>query len=128
MTVAVIFSSTRTPGVDEEYEAMAVEMDALAAAQPGYLGHESARGADGFGITVSYWVDDQAARDWKQVAQHLQAQRLGRERWYVVLSGGGRRRDPRVRLQYEQSRAPRTQTSPVISSVGALRLGSALNQ
>ena len=82
MTVAVIFSSTRTPGVDEEYEGMAVEMDALAAAQPGYRGHESARGADGFGITVSYWVDDQAARDWKQVAQHLQAQRLGRERWY----------------------------------------------
>ena len=82
MPVAVIFTSTRTPGFDQEYAAMAAEMDALAAAQPGYLGHESARGADGFGITVSYWTDDTAARAWKWVTRHLEAQRLGREQWY----------------------------------------------
>lgn len=78
--VAVIFTSTRTPG-DEGYAAMATAMDALAAAQPGYLGVESAR--DGLGITVSYWRDEVAARAWKGVAAHVVAQRRGRERWYA---------------------------------------------
>ena len=50
----VCFSSTRTDG-DHGYGAMADEMVRLAALQPGYLGVESARGADGFGITNSYW-------------------------------------------------------------------------
>jgi heme-degrading monooxygenase HmoA len=56
-------------------------MEALARVQPGYLGIESAR--DRVGITVSYWVDEDDARAWKQVARHLVAQRLGRERWYL---------------------------------------------
>ncbi|MGJ4748930.1 antibiotic biosynthesis monooxygenase family protein, partial [Leptospira sp. SA-E8] len=45
---AVIFSSRRTPG-DAGYGDMAERIVALAAQQPGYLGMESVRGADGFG-------------------------------------------------------------------------------
>ncbi len=77
--VAVIFTSLRTPG-DNGYAAMSEAMDRLAAEQPGYLGIEAAR--EGVGITVSYWADEASARAWKQVAAHLGAQRLGRERWY----------------------------------------------
>jgi heme-degrading monooxygenase HmoA len=77
--VAVIFTSTRTDG-DNGYDAMADAMAELAARQPGYLGMESAR--EDVGITVSYWRDEQAALAWKQVAAHVGAQRLGRERWY----------------------------------------------
>ena len=55
-------------------------MEELAREQPGYLGIESARG--GVGITVSYWVDAEAARAWKAVAEHRGAQRLGRAQWY----------------------------------------------
>ena len=51
---AVIFSSL-LKGSDEGYGAMAEAMDRTAAQQPGYLAHESARDADGTGITVSYW-------------------------------------------------------------------------
>lgn len=61
---------------------MATEMEQLASVQLGYLGLESARGADGFGITVSYWADEASARAWKNVARHLEAQRLGQTRWY----------------------------------------------
>ena len=50
---AVIFSSRRTDG-DNGYGDMADRMLALAAEQPGFLGAESTRGIDGFGITVSY--------------------------------------------------------------------------
>jgi heme-degrading monooxygenase HmoA len=77
--VAVIFTSLRTEG-DAGYAAMSERMNALAAEQPGYLGIEAAR--DGLGITVSYWVDEDAARAWKQVVAHLLAQQRGRDVWY----------------------------------------------
>jgi heme-degrading monooxygenase HmoA len=86
--VAVIFASVRLAdgslgSVDEAgYGEMADRMDALSRQQPGYLGIDSARGADGLGITVSYWATEADAVAWKQVADHLGAQRLGRERWY----------------------------------------------
>jgi heme-degrading monooxygenase HmoA len=78
---AVIFTSSRTAG-DHGYAAMADAMDELALQQPGNLGAESARGADGLGITVSYWQDEASIKAWKAVASHLAAQKLGRERWY----------------------------------------------
>jgi len=78
---AVVFTSTRTSG-DHGYARMAERMDALAAEQPGYLGHESAR-SDDVGITVSYWVDEEAAAAWKRVAEHVVAQRGGQTTWYT---------------------------------------------
>jgi heme-degrading monooxygenase HmoA len=77
---AVIFTSLRG-GEDPDYARTADEMERLASEQPGYLGIESVREAD-VGITVSYWTDAAAARDWKAVAEHRVAQRLGRDRWY----------------------------------------------
>ena len=79
---AVIFSSRRTPG-DSGYAAMAERMVELAARQPGFLGVESVRGEDGFGITVSYWRDEQAIAAWKAEVEHVAAQRLGMRNWYA---------------------------------------------
>lgn len=78
---AVIFSSHRKDG-DEGYAQMAAHMEELAATMPGFIGVESARGADGFGITVSYWESEEAIANWKRNAEHQIAQRRGRERWY----------------------------------------------
>jgi heme-degrading monooxygenase HmoA len=79
--VAVIFSSLRAEG-QEDYAAVAERMLELAQAQPGFLGVESARDAKGFGITVSYWADEAAALAWRAQGEHLEAQRMGRERFY----------------------------------------------
>ena len=79
--VAVIFTARRTQG-DQGYAAMADEMEALARTQPGFLGIESARGADGFGITVSYWRDEESVRAWKEVGRHRTAQAAGKAKWY----------------------------------------------
>lgn len=76
---AVIFSNHRTEG-DQGYAAMADRMMELAQQQPGFLGIESVR--DELGITVSYWESLESIRNWKSCAEHLQAQELGRERWY----------------------------------------------
>ena len=78
---AVIFTSRRVPG-DEGYSAMADRMLELAAQQTGFLGVESVRGADGVGITVSYWSSQESIREWKLVAEHVAAQELGRSQWY----------------------------------------------
>jgi len=59
---------------------MADRMLALAEGQPGFLGVESAR--EEVGITVSYWQSLEAIRNWKQHAEHLLAQELGRQQWY----------------------------------------------
>ncbi len=80
---AVIFSSLRTPG-DAGYSAMSERMVALAQAQPGYLGMESAR--EDVGITVSYWTDLESIRAWKTNAEHLQAQALGHQQWYSAFT------------------------------------------
>lgn len=80
--VAVIFSNVQRADI-QGYGAMAARMEALAAEQPGYLGFEGSRTPDGLGVAVSYWVDTGAAAAWKLVAEHADAQQLGRDRWYA---------------------------------------------
>jgi len=76
---AVIFTSIRTD-LDENYQEMANLMVDLASKQVGFLGMETARSA--IGITVSYWNDLEAIREWKQQVDHQMAQKMGREVWY----------------------------------------------
>ncbi len=80
---AVIFTSLRT-GVDGGYGETAEAMERLAREQPGFLGVESAR--SGLGITVSYWKDLDSIAAWKRNAEHLVAQRMGREAWYSAFA------------------------------------------
>src|SRR3546814_15719303 len=65
---AVVFSSLRRGGDDDGYVAAAGRTVELAREQPGFLGGESTRGADGFGITVSYWESEEAIRAWPRPA------------------------------------------------------------
>ena len=82
---AVIFTSQRAAG-DAAYAAMADRMVELARRQPGFLGVESARSHDGFGITVSYWTSEDAIRGWRAHVDHLAAQEAGRSTWYTQYS------------------------------------------
>jgi heme-degrading monooxygenase HmoA len=84
--VAVIFTSVM--GTDTEGYAEADErLERLATQQPGYLGIESVRDpATRLGITVSYWRTEADATAWKRVAEHAEAQRTGRERWYETYA------------------------------------------
>lgn len=83
--VVVIFRSLRTDVV-EGYGEAAAQMASLVTDQPGYLGHWSARDADGRGVTLSYWTDDESARAWKQIAEHLAVQSLGAQQWYEAYA------------------------------------------
>jgi heme-degrading monooxygenase HmoA len=79
---AVIFSSLRNADDEAGYAAAAQRMLDLAAQQPGFLGAESARGTDGFGITVSYWASERDISAWKHQAEHAATRAHGRRHWY----------------------------------------------
>src|SRR3569623_2147460 len=79
---AVIFTSQRTEG-EAGYGAMAQRMDEMVRQQPGFLGVDSVRGADGVGITVSYWESEEAIRRWKANEKHQAAQDGGKRTWYA---------------------------------------------
>lgn len=78
---AVIFTALRTPQ-EAGYAQTADRMLELAAQQPGYLGVEHVRDAQGFGITVSYWNSLEAIRQWRHHAEHRLAQEQGARVWY----------------------------------------------
>ncbi len=59
---------------------MSQKMLDLASIQPGFLGVESAR--EEMGITVSYWKDVGSINIWKENIDHVEAQKLGRNKWY----------------------------------------------
>lgn len=76
---AVIFSSINTQDATD-YSEMADKMVELAHKQNGFLGIESARNE--FGITVSYWRDLAAIKNWRENAEHSIAREKGRKDWY----------------------------------------------
>lgn len=80
---AVVFTSLRNDADPEGYGEAAEQMVRLAAAQPGYLGVESVRGADGVGITVSYWRTEADILAWKHHMEHAAVRNRGRRDWYT---------------------------------------------
>src|ERR1700753_2036021 len=80
---AAIFSSVRAVGDDESYGVMGERMAMLAMQQPGFIGFElGAETPERFSVFVSYWRTDTDIKNWKAIGEHLEAQHLGRERWY----------------------------------------------
>jgi heme-degrading monooxygenase HmoA len=99
---AVIFSSQQSRTGDDEYALTAEKMSELAARQPGFLGIETVHGANGLGITISYWESEEAIAAWKTDAEHLAAQQRGKRDWYEHYEV----RVARVERAYSWSRTP----------------------
>lgn len=78
----VVIFRARARVLDAEYSAMAAQMRALALEQFGCLDFIAVTEGEQE-IALSYWPDEANIRAWKQHADHLMAQKLGRERWYA---------------------------------------------
>ena len=77
---AVIFHA-EVAQFDDEYFAMAKRMRERAIAEYGCL--DFVANTEGTReIAISYWPSLEHIRRWKQDAGHLQAQQLGKSRWY----------------------------------------------
>ena len=78
----MIFVSQRAAADAQGYASAAQAMVRAAEKFPGYRGIHSVRGADGVGITISYWENEDAARAWKADAAHTAIREQGRATWY----------------------------------------------
>lgn len=85
-TIAVIFNARRTDADEEGYRDAAERMVELAQQQDGFCGIDSVRDESGFGITVSYWRDEAAAKAWRDNADHTSIREAGRGKWYSEYS------------------------------------------
>ena len=78
----VVIFRAKVRQFDADYSAMAARMRELAFSQFGCLGFTATTEGDQE-IAVSYWPDEASIRAWKQHTEHLDAQQLGRDRWYT---------------------------------------------
>lgn len=78
---AAVFTSVRIDD-DGAYAETAERMEELVKDIPGYLGMDYARSPGGLAITVGYFRDADAIREWSGHAEHRAAQRRGRAEWY----------------------------------------------
>lgn len=83
---AVIFTAIFSGREEAEYAETAEAMVTLAHTMPGFLGYESAQGEGGLEITVSYWESEDAIRAWRRQADHIAAQKRGREAFYSAYT------------------------------------------
>lgn len=76
----VIFRAT-VRQLDPEYSAMAARMRELALTRFGCIEfHALMEGKQE--VALSYWPDEDSILAWRQHPEHIEAQRLGRTRWY----------------------------------------------
>ena len=78
----VIFTSQHTNVNWEEYEATSTKMVEFAQEIPGFLGIESVRNEDGFGIRSVYWKDNESIDSWRNHGKQKKAKKRGRVIWY----------------------------------------------
>ncbi len=76
---AVIFTSLLSEKTNG-YDQMAEIMETLAKQQSGFIGIDSVK--EELGITISYWETLEDIKNWKANLDHLEAQILGKEKWY----------------------------------------------
>ncbi len=83
MFVVIFRAKARILALDAEYAQTAARLRDLALREHGCLEFTSL--TDGSEeIALSYWPDEESVRAWKRHADHVMAQRLGRERWYAT--------------------------------------------
>jgi len=74
---AVIFTTMRVNDPNDGYAEMSERLEKMVCDQLGYIGMESVREKDGFGITVCYWTDEASITNWKNNLEHQDAQEKG---------------------------------------------------
>lgn len=80
--VTIIFRSRLRAENEAEYGQVAARIAALARTMPGLIDFKTFAADDGERVTLAEFDTLDNARFWGENAEHLEAQRLGRERFY----------------------------------------------
>jgi heme-degrading monooxygenase HmoA len=78
-----VFRSRLNPDHVDEYNQLAPEMSAAAAAMPGYISHKSFTADDGERVTIVEFADQESHRGWASDPRHRSAMAKGRDRLYL---------------------------------------------
>lgn len=78
----VVIFKARGKTLDQEYSETAAQLRDMALTEFGCLEFHAVDDGEQE-IALSYWPDEESIRRWKQQADHLIAQRHGREKWYL---------------------------------------------
>ena len=81
----VVVFRAKVRSLDGQYESVAARMRELALTQFGCIEFHSVSESP-YEIALSYWPDEESIKAWRAHPEHLEAQRLGRERWYESYS------------------------------------------
>ena len=77
----VVFTSQRT-AIDDGYSELNDDLYQEALTFDGYIGAETLRNAEGYGVAVLYWRDMESIQAWARYAKHIRAKQGGKDRWY----------------------------------------------
>jgi len=80
--VVVIFRSKLREPVDPEYSERFARLLELARTVPGFVSFRRYGGEDGERLALIEFESDEAVLEWRRHPEHLEAQGLGRERYY----------------------------------------------
>lgn len=84
--ILTIFRSRLRPEHEAEYHPVADRVHALAVTQPGFVSIKSYTAADGERVSIVLFESLETHDAWRRHPEHLEAQRLGRERFYSEYS------------------------------------------
>ena len=82
--IVTVFRSRVMPNVQDEYGPMSKRMNELAATMPGYIAHKGFVAEDGERVTIVEFESDEAQAAWRKNAEHVEAQRLARTKFYAA--------------------------------------------
>jgi len=82
MAVVTVFRSRLRPGVETAYREVAAEMSRLVRLTDGFIDERFYESPDGERVTIARFADLGSEQAWAQNAEHLLAQRRGRDEFY----------------------------------------------
>ena len=84
--VITVFRSRLLPEHADEFQELAAKMLELAKSMPGFISYKVYSAEDGERCSIIEFESPDHLRAWRVHPEHLEAQRLGRERFYSEYS------------------------------------------
>jgi heme-degrading monooxygenase HmoA len=82
--IVTVFRSRLMPGLQEEYVALVERVRQEVEKMPGYISHKGFWADDGERFTIVEFENEEAQRAWRMNKTHIEAQRLGRQKYYAT--------------------------------------------
>lgn len=80
--IVTIFRSRLRPEHEKEYHELADRMESLASSMPGFVSIKTFYARDGERVSIVEFETAETHEAWRKHPEHMEAQRLGREKFY----------------------------------------------